>query len=817
MPASRTDSPPPDLSRIEDVDVSAEMQGSFLEYAYSVIYSRALPDARDGLKPVQRRILYQMADMGLRPDRGHVKSARVVGEVMGKLHPHGDSAIYDALVRLAQGFALRVPLVDGHGNFGSLDDGPAAARYTEARLAPAALALTENLDEDVVDFIPNYDGQFQQPEVLPAAFPNLLVNGTTGIAVGMATNMAPHNLIEVVAAAIHLLENPHATLDELMEFVPGPDLPGGGVILGVDGIKDAYAGGRGSFRTRAKVSVESLGPRRTGLVVTELPYMVGPERVIEKIKDAVGAKKLTGIADVTDLTDRNHGLRLVIGVKTGFDPNAVLEQLYRLTPLEDSFGINNVALVDGQPQTLGLKDLLRVYLDHRIQVVTRRSRFRLAKRQARLHLVEGLLIAILDIDEVIQLIRGSDDTAQARQRLMDVFDLSTLQADYILELQLRRLTRFSRIELEAERDELKAEIAALEELLASDRLLRAQVARELEAAAEAYGTPRRTLLLNGGPVPSRSRAAAPADLQIADAPCRVFFSATGRMVRAELIADAPNGGIIPPARRSKHDAIRSAVDTTTRGDLGAVTSSGRLVRFSPVDLPSVPGNSIQMAAGVRADQYIGLPSGEHVVAVVALVADPVIALGTRDGVVKRVAADEIAGKPDVEIISLKPGDAVVGAAPAADGTDLVFVTSDAQLLRFDAASVRPQGRAAGGMAGIRLGDGARVISFTALSSTEEAVVVTIAGTTTALPGTDAGSGKVSLYSEFPAKGRATGGVRAQRFLRGEDALTLAWVGVDPRAVAADGAVRALPDVGAKRDASGQPLDAVIAAVGTAAL
>ncbi len=545
--------------------------------------------------------------------------------------------------------------------------------------------------------------------------------------------------------------------------------------------------------------------------------MVGPERVIEKIKDAVGAKKLTGIADVTDLTDRNHGLRLVIGVKTGFDPNAVLEQLYRLTPLEDSFGINNVALVDGQPQTLGLKDLLRVYLDHRIQVVTRRSRFRLAKRQARLHLVEGLLIAILDIDEVIQLIRGSDDTAQARQRLMDVFDLSTLQADYILELQLRRLTRFSRIELEAERDELKAEIAALEELLASERLLRAQVARELEAAAEAYGTPRRTLLLNGGPVPSRSRAAAPADLQIADAPCRVFFSATGRMVRAELIADAPNGGIIPPARRSKHDAIRSAVDTTTRGDLGAVTSSGRLVRFSPVDLPSVPGNSIQMAAGVRADQYIGLPSGEHVVAVVPLVADPVIALGTRDGVVKRVAADEIAGKPDVEIISLKPGDAVVGAAPAADGTDLVFVTSDAQLLRFDAASVRRQGRAAGGMAGIRLGDGARVISFTALSSTEEAVVVTIAGTTTALPGTDAGSGKVSLYSEFPAKGRATGGVRAQRFLRGEDALTLAWVGVDPRAVAADGAVRALPDVGAKRDASGQPLDAVIAAVGTAAL
>jgi len=810
MAVSRTD-PVPSGERIEDVDLSAEMQGSFLEYAYSVIYSRALPDARDGLKPVQRRILFQMADMGLRPDRGHVKSARVVGEVMGKLHPHGDSAIYDALVRLAQDFALRVPLVDGHGNFGSLDDGPAAPRYTEARLAPAALALTENLEEDVVDFVPNYDGQFQQPDVLPAAFPNLLVNGTTGIAVGMATNMAPHNLIEVVAAAVHLLENPEATLEELMEFVPGPDLPGGGVIVGLDGVKEAYATGRGTFRTRAKVSIESLGPRRTGLVVTELPYMVGPERVIEKIKDAVNAKKLTGIADVTDLTDRNHGLRLVIGIKTGFDPNAVLEQLYRLTPLEDSFGINNVALVNGQPQTLGLKELLRVYLDHRIQVVTRRSRFRLARKQERLHLVEGLLIAILDIDEVIQVIRTSDDGEQARTRLMGIFDLSQVQAEYILELRLRRLTKFSRIELETERDSLKTEIAQLEELLASEVLLRGQVARELDAAAETYGTPRRTLLLNGGPVKTRSRAAAPADLQIADAPCRVFFSATGRMVRAET-ADAT---VVPPARRSKHDAIRSAVDTTARGDLGAVTSAGRLVRFSPVDLPSVPANSVQLAAGTRADQYLGLSGGEHVVAIVPLVDEPPIALGTAQGVVKRVAASEIANKNDVEIISLKPGDSVIGAAPAADGVELVFVTSDAQLLRFGADTVRPQGRAAGGMAGIRLSDGARVISFTAVPPADDTVVVTVAGSAQSLPGTDAGSGKVSDFTEFPPKGRATGGVRAQRFLKGEDTLTLAWVGSEPRAVGADGSVRQLPQAGAKRDASGQALDAVIGAVGTA--
>jgi DNA gyrase subunit A len=449
-------------------------------------------------------------------------------------------------------------------------------------------------------------------------------------------------------------------------------------------------------------------------------------------------------------------------------------------------------------------------------VVTRRSRYRLARRKERLHLVEGLLIAILDIDEVIQVIRTSDDGEQARARLMDVFDLSEAQAEYILELRLRRLTKFSRIELEAERDRLKTEIAELEELLASEILLRAQVARELDAAAETYGTPRRTLLLNGGPVAPRSRAAAAAaDLQIADAPCRVFLSATGRMVRAEVAADAPNGGIVPPSRRSKHDAIRSWVDATTRGDVGAVTSAGRLVRFSPVDLPSVPGNSVQLAAGTRADQYLGLGAGEHVVAIVPLDDGPPIALGTRHGVVKRVAATELGSKHDIEIIALRDGDRVVGAAPASDGAELVFVADDAQLLRFDASSVRPQGRAAGGMAGIRLSDGAEVIAFSVVgASAFDAVVVTIAGSRSALAGTDAGSAKVSVFSEFPAKGRATGGVRAQRLLKGEDALTLAWVGSDPRAVAPDGATRALPESGAKRDASGTPLDGVIGAVGT---
>ena len=482
------------VENIVDIDVSAEMESSFLEYSYSVIYSRALPDARDGLKPVQRRILYMMQQMGLRPDKGHVKSARVTGEVMGKLHPHGDAAIYDAMVRLAQSFAMRLPLVDGHGNFGSLDDGPAAARYTEVRMDPSATALTADLDEDVVDFVPNYDNQFMQPSVLPAAFPNLLVNGTTGIAVGMATNMAPHNLREVIAGTRYLIANPDATLKDIMKFIPGPDLPSGGTIVGLGGIRDAYEGGRGTFKTRAKVSIEQVSARKQGIVVTELPYMVGPEKVIEKIKDGVNSKKLTGISDVVDLTDRQQGMRLVIEVKNGFNPQAVLAALYKHTPLEDSFGINNVALVDGQPQTLGLLGLLHVYINHRLSVVRRRTEFRLGKRRDRLHLVEGLLIAIVDIDEVIQIIRSSDETAQARERLMKVFDLTQVQANHILELRLRQLTKYSRIELEAERDKLAEEIAELERILGSDTALRELVSDELAEVAEKYGTDRRTVL-----------------------------------------------------------------------------------------------------------------------------------------------------------------------------------------------------------------------------------------------------------------------------------------------------------------------------------
>ena len=809
--AKRSSTPPPEdfTERIVDIDVEDEMRSAFLEYSYSVIYSRALPDARDGLKPVQRRILFGMSELGLRPDRPHVKSSRVVGEVMGKYHPHGDQAIYDALVRMAQSFTMRLPLVDGHGNFGSLDDGPAASRYTEARMAPAALLMVAGLDEDTVDDVPNYDDSLLQPGVMPAAYPNLLVNGASGIAVGMATNMAPHNLVEVIGAARHLIAHPDCSLDDLMRFVPGPDLPGGGRIIGLDGIRDAYLNGRGTFRTRATARVEKLTPRRMGIVVTELPYLVGPEKVIERVKTLVQSKKLQGISDVKDLTDRKHGLQLVFEVKNGFNPDAVLEQLYKLTPMEDSFGINNVALVDGQPRTLGLKALLRTYVDFRIGVVKRRTEFRLRKRQDRLHLVEGLLVAIVDIDEVIQLIRTSDDTATARGRLMSVFDLSEAQAEYILELQLRRLTKFSLIELETERDELRRQIAELEAILADEKLLHRTVSTELADVAKAHGTPRRTVLLESAGTPATSAT----PLEVTDDPCWVLLSSTGLLARTSSDDPIPGEG-----GRARHDAIVGAVRTTARGEFGLVTSRGRIVRLSALELPTLPplGGAPSLSGGAPLAVFVDLPAGEEPLTIVPLDPDgPGVALGTAQGVVKRVTPDHPA-RSDWEVIALRDGDRVVGAAPLRDGSeDLVFVTSDAQLLRFPASAVRPQGRAAGGMSGIRLSPTASVTFFGAVDPTTDAVVVTSSGSSDALPGTEPGSLKVTPYAEYPAKGRGTGGVRAHRFLRGEDTLVLAWVGSVPaRASGANGVALDLPEALGRRDGSGTPHPAVVAGIGS---
>ncbi|UED87005.1 DNA gyrase/topoisomerase IV subunit A [Streptomyces profundus] len=796
--------PPPEEfeERILDIDVVDEMRGSFLEYAYSVIYSRALPDARDGLKPVQRRILYQMHDMGLRPDRSYVKCARVVGEVMGKLHPHGDSAIYDALVRMAQSFSMRLPLVDGHGNFGSLgnDDPPAAMRYTECKSAPAASLMVASIDEDTVDFAANYDGSEQEPAALPAAYPNLLVNGSSGIAVGMATNMPPHNLVEVIAAARHLIRYPNADLEALTRLVPGPDLPTGGRIVGLDGIRDAYRTGRGTFRMRATVAVEKVSARRRGLVVTELPFAVGPEKVIAKIKDLVNAKKLQGIADVKDLTDRENGLRLVIEVKNGFNPEAVLAQLFKLTPMEETFGINNVALVDGQPLTMGLRELLQVYVDHRFEVVRRRSEFRRTKRRDRLHLVEGLLVALLDIDEVIRLIRSSENAAQAKEALIGRFGLSEIQTQYILDTPLRRLTKFDRLELETERDRLTGEIEELTRILDSDAELRKLVSGELAEVAKKFGTPRRTELVEAEGTPVEVLP-----LEVSDDPCRVLLSSTGLLART---ADG-HASLEEAPKRGKHDVIVSAAHSTIRGEIGAVTSAGRLLRISVVDLPALPpaASAPSLAGGAQVSEFVSLGADERVVCLTSLdESSPGLAIGTEAGVVKRVVPDYPANKEELEVIALREGDRVVGAAELRTGEeDLVFITDEAQLLRYPAAQVRPQGRQAGGMAGVKLGQGARVLSFTVVDPARDALVFTVASGSGTLDDS-LRSAKVTPFDQYPRKGRATGGVRCQRFLKGEERLVFAWAGASPaRAATKAGAPVELPEPDPRRDGSGVPL------------
>lgn len=871
---------------IVETPLNEEMSKSFLEYAYSVIYARALPDARDGLKPVQRRIIYQMGQMSLNPDRPYMKSARVVGEVMGKLHPHGDSAIYEAMVRLAQPFAMRLPLVDGHGNFGSLDDGPAASRYTEARMAPAALGMNADIAENTVDFTPNYDNKLQEPTVLPAAIPNLLVNGGSGIAVGMATNMATHNLGEVVAAAKHLMRHPDATLEELMRYVPGPDWPGGGVIVGRKGIREAYETGRGALTTRSVTHIENVTARKKAIVVTELPFMVGPERVLERISEGVKNRKLDGISGAIDLTDRHNGTRLVIEIKTGFDPNAVLAQLFKHTPLQDNFTINNVALVNGRPHTMGLKEMLQVWVDHRRVVIRRRSEFRRKKALERLYLVEGLLLAMVDIDEVIQVIRSSDDAEAAKTKLIAVFDLDEIQAQYILDLRLRRLTKMSRIELEAERDDLKRRIEELERILASDEALDGVVIDEMDDAVAKYGTPRRTVLLDedeeGNLTPvvahgddgvsanamAAARAAATVSsaaadvaaaakaakkagdenatasaLQIDDEPCAVMLSATGLIARTSEDAVERWENRSASDGRAKDDQIVSMFRTSTRSSYGLVTSAGRLVLAHVVELPKVSADGpLSVTGGVKAEELLGMTEntdpirGERVIAAIDMPSTDdggqlvPLALGTRNGVVKRWNRESPTTMDSWSVIDLKDDDEVLAAAEARDEDRLVFVSTDSSLLTFEAKNVRPQGRTAGGMAGIRLAEGCSVAAFAVvpdgkvtwnyeegengLFSASGAVVLTVAGDSEALPGTENGAAKVTPLEMYPTKGRGTGGVRSQRFLKGQDTLILAFVGAYPlHASTQSGAPVELPKPDMRRDGSGTDLSAPIAVVG----
>ena len=735
-----------------EVPVAEELKESFLAYSLSVITARAIPDVRDGLKPVQRRILYSMLRMGVRPATPHRKSARVVGDTMGRYHPHGDAAIYDALARMGQPFSRGMTLIDPQGNFGSLDDPPAASRYTECRLTAAAMAMVGELDEDTVEFRPTYDGEATEPGYLPALLPNLLLNGTTGIAVGMATNMPTHNLAEV-HAAITLTMNkrrPKPTIDEMLAVLPGPDFPSGGIVVD-DGIREAYETGRGTIRIRARAHVEDIGRGRQAIVVTELPYLVGPERVISKLKELNEAGRVTSIADFKNLSDRHTGLRLQVTVKPGHNPQAVLGELYRLTPLEETFGINNVVLVDGEPRTLGIHEMCRHYIDHRLDVVVRRTRHRLARAEERLHLVAGLLMALEVIDEVVAIIRGSEDAATARDGLMDRFDLNRLQTDHILDMPLKRLTALETRRLLDERDDLEASIRDFTTLLGSEKRQRTLVLDELAEAVESFGRPRRTEIVHPDDLPVFDSVTTTEDVD--DEPCVVTLSTSGQIARS------PVDGA-KRATPGRHDVLVASLLTRTTATVTAVTSDGRALQVAAAELADGAGR----ARGAGAAQAFGTNRGEVIHTVVAE-GDEHLVVVTANGVAKRLTQDEVratrSGKP---LLKLRPGDRVVAAFTAHDGVDLVIVASDGQALRTPVDAVSVQGRGAAGVAGMKLRSGVVVVGAAPVLSDDTLITVT-----------DTGGIKATPLSELEARGRGGIGVRVSKLADGS-ALSLTHIG-----------------------------------------
>ncbi len=774
----------PFAREIIDVPVDEELGDSFLAYSLSVITARAIPDVRDGLKPVQRRILYSMLEMRLMPDRPHRKCAHVVGNVMAKFHPHGDSAIYDTLVRMGQDFARTVPLVHPQGNFGSLDDPPAAYRYTECRLSDAALDLLGEIDEDTVEFVPTYDGESTEPSYLPGLLPNLLVNGTTGIAVGMATNMPTHNLREIFEAIklVMTKRRPKPTLEELMEKVPGPDFPSGGVLI-ADGVRDAYETGRGSIRIRAKAEIVSITRARKGIEVTELPYLVGPERVITKINDLLASGRLTGISDVKNLSDRTAGLRLIIECKTGINPELLLERLYKLTPLEESFGINNVVLVRGVPTTLGLYDLCLHYVNHRLDIVVRRTEYRLRKAEERLHLVEGLLIAIDNIDEVVRIIRNSANGKEAKTGLMKRLKLSDVQAEYVLDMQLRRLTALSYDELVAEKEELKKTIADLKKILGSEQRQRTIVLNELAEVVEKYGYPRRTRIITSDDVPDVDELEELIVADVPDDPCIVSLTASGVLGREPQ-------GTSRSYSPSRHDVISSVVVTTLRQPVLAITAGGKLLKVTATDIPEVGGRS----RGKDAGEVVGSDRNDRVVGLFSHEGDQVLVV-TAQGMAKRiersVLAELRAGKT---VIKLAPTDRVLTAFAAAESDELVLVADDAQALRTPVSNISLQGPAAKGVTAIKLKGKAKVVGAGAAGvgpATSDPLVVTV---------TDRGTAKATSVAEIPSKGRGAGGVRLTKF-KDETRIDYAWVGPSDRTMCMVGQ----PDAPTKPDNTPQPL------------
>jgi DNA gyrase subunit A len=737
--------PPVPPSNLVPVNIDVEMRRSYVDYAMSVIIGRALPDVRDGLKPVHRRILYGMREMGLASNRGYRKCAKIVGEVMGNYHPHGDGPIYDTLVRMAQDFSYRYTLVDGQGNFGSVDgDPPAAMRYTEARMAPLAEALLEDIDRDTVDFVPNYDEEREEPSYLPSKIPNLLVNGSGGIAVGMATNMPPHNLTEICEAVVHLIEHPEAGLKEIIERVPGPDFPTGGYIYGRAGIRQAYLSGRGQITMRAKAEIERMAKDRDSIIITEIPYQVNKARLIEKIAELVTDKRIDGISDIRDESDR-HGMRIVVELKRGEQPSIVLNNLFKLTPMQSSFGVINLSIVNGQPRVLNLMELLRNFIEHRVDVVRRRTQYELRQAEARAHILEGLQKALDHIDAIITLIRAAKTAAEAREGLIKEFEFTEIQAKAILEMQLQRLTGLERQKILDELAELRTRIAELKEVLASDARLRQVIIKELREVQKKYGDERRTQIMD-------EEGEINIEDLIAEEDVVITVSRSGYLKRTPLsiYRNQGRGGKGRIGMRTRdEDAVTKVFVANTHSYMLVFTDRGRLYWLKVYEIPDV-GSAGKGKAIVN---LANLLPGEEVRALLSVkefAANVSVIMATRKGTVKKTSLESFSNPTARGIIAMGvPDDDELIAAELVSADETVFIgTHDGMCIRFHHSDVREMGRQAYGVIGIRLDEEDYVVAMIACTSEEEKVLTV----------TEGGFGKRTSVEEYRAQGRGGKGI-----------------------------------------------------------
>ncbi len=733
-----------------EIEITDEMEQSFIDYAMSVIVSRALPDVRDGLKPVQRRIVYSMFENNINPSSAHRKCSKVVGDVMGNYHPHGDQAIYDALVRMGQDFSMRHLLIDPQGNFGTIDDPPGAARYTECRLTKLSMHLLEGIKENTVDFVDNYSGEMQQPSVLPARFPNLLINGSQGIAVGMATNIPPHNLNEVIDACLHTISNPDANAEELLQFIKGPDFPTGGFLVGAYGIREALTTGRGSVKIRAVCDIQEIRKGRTAVVVTELPYQVSIERIVAKIKELVDSKRITGIAEVRNESSDRVGTRLVIELKQGAIPQVVLNQLYKGTPLQDSFGYNMVSLVDGVPRTLNIAEMIGYYLDHQMEVIERRTQFRLDEAEARAHILEGLIIAVDNIDEVIKIIRGSQDTGEARTNLIDRFQLSEIQANSILDMPLRRLTALEVDKLRTELGELHGLIAELKAILADPEVRWGIIREELNDIKEKYGESRRSRL-----IPDEGDLSLE-DL-IADDELIVTVSSTGyiKSVPASTYKTQGRGGRgIKAAEVAEDDVINHLVHTTAHAYLLFFTNKGLVHR---IKAHSIPRQS-RTAKGILAQAVLPLDPEEKIQAIIdtrSYESGRYLVMVTKNGQAKKTEFKEYDSRNSTLVaIKLTDDDELVSVRTTNGGNDFLIFTANGQGIRFAESDLRAMGRGTQGVRGIKLRSGDEVVAAVSSVDGDEVLLLT-----------SGGYGKRSRMEEFRRQTRGGIGVKAYKLTK----------------------------------------------------